>query len=191
MQEYGGRIRPGDLFITNDPYDGSTHLPDIVLVKPIFIEAALIGFSVALAHMTDIGGPHAGRQRERLDRDLPGGTAHSAVAVVARRRARRVHVPPHRAQRARAGQGAGRHPLADRRLRGRRARARSARAALWRGPVRAVLPRPARLHRALHPRARSPSCRRVRGASSTISTATASIRIRSGSRPRSRSRPTT
>ena len=24
---YGERIRPGDLFITNDPYDGSTHLP--------------------------------------------------------------------------------------------------------------------------------------------------------------------
>src|SRR3954454_6016012 len=33
---YGEQIRAGDLFITNDPYDGSTHLPDIVLVKPIF-----------------------------------------------------------------------------------------------------------------------------------------------------------
>jgi len=53
---YKDRILPGDLYITNDPYDGSTHLPDIVLVKPIFHEDRLFGFSVALAHMTDIGG---------------------------------------------------------------------------------------------------------------------------------------
>jgi N-methylhydantoinase B len=59
-RQYQDRIRPGDLFITNDPYDGSTHLPDIVLVRPIFIDARLVGFSVALAHMTDIGGRIAG-----------------------------------------------------------------------------------------------------------------------------------
>src|SRR6476646_4478988 len=35
---YGERVLPGDLFITNDPYDGSTHLPDIVLVKPVFVD---------------------------------------------------------------------------------------------------------------------------------------------------------
>ena len=32
VRAYKDRILPGDLFITNDPYDGSTHLPDIVLV---------------------------------------------------------------------------------------------------------------------------------------------------------------
>ncbi len=59
-QTYGERIRPGDLFITNDPYDGSTHLPDIVLVRPIFRAGALVGFASALAHMTDIGGRSPG-----------------------------------------------------------------------------------------------------------------------------------
>ena len=59
-RQYKDRVRPGDLFITNDPYDGSTHLPDIVLVRPVFIDARLLGFSVALAHMTDIGGRIAG-----------------------------------------------------------------------------------------------------------------------------------
>jgi N-methylhydantoinase B len=59
-RQYGERVRPGDLYITNDPWDGSTHLPDIVLVKPIFAPGALIGWSVALAHMTDIGGRIAG-----------------------------------------------------------------------------------------------------------------------------------
>ncbi len=69
QREYEGRILPGDLFITNDPYDGSTHLPDIVLVKPIFHEGALIGFSVALAHMTDIGGR------------IPGGNASDSTEI--------------------------------------------------------------------------------------------------------------
>src|SRR5947199_1619358 len=60
VRAYKDRILPGDLFITNDPYDGSTHLPDIVLVKPIFLGVSLIGYSVALAHMTDIVGRIAG-----------------------------------------------------------------------------------------------------------------------------------
>jgi N-methylhydantoinase B len=66
---YANRILPGDLYITNDPYDGSTHLPDIVLVKPIFHEQKLIGFSVALAHMTDIGGR------------IPGGNASDSTEI--------------------------------------------------------------------------------------------------------------
>jgi N-methylhydantoinase B len=69
VKAFGGRIRPGDLFITNDPYDGSTHLPDIVLVKPIFNEAGLIGYSSALAHMTDIGGR------------IPGGNASDSTEI--------------------------------------------------------------------------------------------------------------
>ena len=66
---YAGRILPGDLYITNDPYDGSTHLPDIVLVKPIFHAGKLAGFSVALAHMTDIGGR------------MPGGNASDSTEI--------------------------------------------------------------------------------------------------------------
>lgn len=69
MRAYAGRIRSGDLYITNDPYDGSTHLPDIVLVKPIFHDGALIGFSCALAHMTDIGGR------------IPGGNASDSTEI--------------------------------------------------------------------------------------------------------------
>ncbi len=68
-REYEGRIKPGDLYITNDPYDGSTHLPDIVLVKPIFADEVLIGYSVALAHMTDIGGR------------MPGGNASDSTEI--------------------------------------------------------------------------------------------------------------
>ncbi|WP_413802637.1 hydantoinase B/oxoprolinase family protein [Streptomyces iranensis] len=50
-------VRPGDVFITNDPYHGGgTHLPDITMVKPVFADGELIGYSANIAHHSDIGG---------------------------------------------------------------------------------------------------------------------------------------
>lgn len=50
-------IEPGDVFITNDPYyGGGTHLPDITMVKPVFAQGSLIGYSANIAHHSDIGG---------------------------------------------------------------------------------------------------------------------------------------
>ena len=46
----------GDMVIANDPYIVGTHLNDITLVKPIFFEKKLIGFSVNKAHHVDVGG---------------------------------------------------------------------------------------------------------------------------------------
>src|SRR3954469_19611809 len=37
LGRYEGRIRPGDIFILNDPYEGGTHLPDLYLVQPIYL----------------------------------------------------------------------------------------------------------------------------------------------------------
>ncbi|MFC4561685.1 hydantoinase B/oxoprolinase family protein [Nocardiopsis mangrovi] len=51
------RLRPGDVYITNDPYTGGgTHLPDITVVAPVFHEGGLIGFSATIAHHSDVGG---------------------------------------------------------------------------------------------------------------------------------------
>jgi len=52
--------KPGDVVITNDPFKGGTHLPDITLVKPVFFEKELCFFLVARAHHADIGGKYAG-----------------------------------------------------------------------------------------------------------------------------------
>jgi N-methylhydantoinase B len=50
-------VRPGDVFVTNDPYrGGGTHLPDITMVKPVFAGGALIGYSANIAHHSDVGG---------------------------------------------------------------------------------------------------------------------------------------
>ena len=57
LTKYAGSIAPEDVFILNDPYtSGGIHLPDIYIIKPVFIAGGLEGFSCALAHQTDVGG---------------------------------------------------------------------------------------------------------------------------------------
>ena len=46
----------GDIIILNDPYLGGTHLPDITLVAPIYINNSLEGFIANRGHHADIGG---------------------------------------------------------------------------------------------------------------------------------------
>jgi N-methylhydantoinase B len=54
---FGNDLLPGDVFITNDPYgSGGQHLPDIYILKPIFLDGNLLGFAATVAHHTDIGG---------------------------------------------------------------------------------------------------------------------------------------
>lgn len=55
LERYNGEeIEPGDCFIANDPYEGgATHLPDIVLAEPIFVEGKILGWAVNTAHHAD------------------------------------------------------------------------------------------------------------------------------------------
>lgn len=47
-------INDGDVFIANDPYTGGgSHLPDIVLVKPVFYQGKLVAFMVNTGHHAD------------------------------------------------------------------------------------------------------------------------------------------
>jgi N-methylhydantoinase B len=48
------QMRPGDVFCGNDAYEGGgTHLPDIVLAEPIFVDGRIIAWAVNLAHHAD------------------------------------------------------------------------------------------------------------------------------------------
>lgn len=47
----------GDAFICNDPYlAGGTHLPDISVITPVFIEGRIVAFAANIGHHTDVGG---------------------------------------------------------------------------------------------------------------------------------------
>jgi N-methylhydantoinase B len=49
-------MKPGDVFITNNPWIGTGHLNDVCLVKPIFHAGRLVGFAASAGHVPDIGG---------------------------------------------------------------------------------------------------------------------------------------
>lgn len=52
-----GDIKPGDIYVTNDPYYGGvTHLNDVVLAMPVFAGAQLVVWTANIAHWNDIGG---------------------------------------------------------------------------------------------------------------------------------------
>ncbi|MFG6566864.1 hydantoinase B/oxoprolinase family protein [Sulfitobacter sp. 1A13679] len=49
-------ILEGDIYITNDPWEGTGHLHDITMVTPSFHRGKLVGFFACTAHIVDIGG---------------------------------------------------------------------------------------------------------------------------------------
>ena len=49
-------LEPGDVIVTNDPWIGTGHLPDINMAMPIFRERELIAFAGSITHVPDIGG---------------------------------------------------------------------------------------------------------------------------------------
>jgi len=60
LDVFPNALRPGDIVILNDPYLGGTHLPDITLVAPVYIEEdgskRLAGFVANRGHHADVGG---------------------------------------------------------------------------------------------------------------------------------------
>ena len=46
----------GDVYITNDPWEGTGHLHDITIVSPSFFKGSLVGFFACTAHVVDVGG---------------------------------------------------------------------------------------------------------------------------------------
>ena len=49
-------ILEGDVYLTNDPWEGTGHLHDITVVTPIFFKRRLVSFFACTAHVVDVGG---------------------------------------------------------------------------------------------------------------------------------------
>src|SRR4029077_17861289 len=65
----GEPLRPGDIFIVNDPYCGGTHLMDVKMVKPYFYRGELWAYLSNTGHWPDTGG------------SVPGGFSTRATEV--------------------------------------------------------------------------------------------------------------
>ncbi|WP_439495237.1 hydantoinase B/oxoprolinase family protein, partial [Bosea sp. (in: a-proteobacteria)] len=69
IAEKAGGFRPGDIWITNDPYLSGTHLNDVVLVSPHFVDGKLLALFANTGHWMDMGG------------SVPGGWAPTAREI--------------------------------------------------------------------------------------------------------------
>ncbi|MEM6578379.1 MAG: hydantoinase B/oxoprolinase family protein, partial [Pseudomonadota bacterium] len=49
-------MRPGDIYMTNDPWLASGHLNDFLLMMPVFFEGRVVGFTSCTSHLADLGG---------------------------------------------------------------------------------------------------------------------------------------
>lgn len=57
LEQFGrDNIAPGDVFISNDPWQNAGHHPDITVITPFFKNSKLVGFAASIAHHADVGG---------------------------------------------------------------------------------------------------------------------------------------
>jgi len=56
LARYARSAREGDVYVMNDPYDGGTHLPDVIVCAPVFHDGRLVALTAALSHHQDVGG---------------------------------------------------------------------------------------------------------------------------------------
>lgn len=71
IDEWQDEIHDGDAFLSNHPYLGAMHLPDINVVTPVFLEGRLVAWSGTAAHHIDVGGVNPGSEGPELE-DLFG-----------------------------------------------------------------------------------------------------------------------
>ena len=62
----------GDVVVLNDPFLGGTHLPDITLISPVFLDEHLIGFFANRAHHANIGASSPGSMPLSSDPESEG-----------------------------------------------------------------------------------------------------------------------
>jgi 5-oxoprolinase (ATP-hydrolysing) len=70
MRKNAGRMRAGDVYMLNDPYNGGTHLPDVTVISPVFDAAGreILFYVGSRGHHADIGGTTPG--------SMPPDSAH-------------------------------------------------------------------------------------------------------------------
>ena len=58
IRENAGRMQPGDVYVLNDPYHGGTHLPDVTVITPVFLDGAAepVFYVGSRGHHADVGG---------------------------------------------------------------------------------------------------------------------------------------
>ncbi len=74
-------LADGDVMITNDPYAGGSHLPDIGMFRPVFHDGRCVAFTGCIIHHTDVGGMVPGSNPVRATELYQEGIVIPAVKL--------------------------------------------------------------------------------------------------------------
>ncbi|MFM8444456.1 MAG: hydantoinase B/oxoprolinase family protein [Methylococcus sp.] len=85
IRRHGQAFRPGDVWLTNSPYDGGTHLPDITVITPLFDEGGqdVLCYLASRGHHADIGGITPGSMPPGSRRIEEEGLLSDGLRIVA------------------------------------------------------------------------------------------------------------
>jgi 5-oxoprolinase (ATP-hydrolysing) len=56
VRDNAANMQPGDVFVLNDPYHGGTHLPDITVITPVYLDGRATFYVGSRGHHADVGG---------------------------------------------------------------------------------------------------------------------------------------
>jgi len=80
-----GDVHPGDVFATNDPYYGGvTHLNDIIVAMPVFVDGTLIAWTANIAHNSDVGGMAPGSLTGEATEIFQEGLRLPAIKIISK-----------------------------------------------------------------------------------------------------------
>lgn len=81
-EHWKGRLKDGDVLVSNHPVCGGTHLPDITVITPVFEEGKIIFYTASRGHHADIGGISAGSLPPNSTELWQEGAAIESVKLV-------------------------------------------------------------------------------------------------------------
>jgi len=83
--DQAGDIEPGDVFMTNDPYNGGvTHLNDMVLAMPVFAGDEIVSWTANIAHWNDVGGMVPGSMSTDATEIFQEGIIYPGVKLISK-----------------------------------------------------------------------------------------------------------
>jgi N-methylhydantoinase B len=82
LEKWGTDVAPGDAFLTNHPYMGGTHTPDLQVFTPLHHEGAVVAWAGSIAHHIDIGGRFPGTESAQCTELFQEGLIFPALKLV-------------------------------------------------------------------------------------------------------------
>ncbi len=82
IAKWGDRVADGDAFLTNHPYMGGTHTPDLQVFTPLMVDGRVHAWAGSIAHHIDIGGRFPGTESAQTTELYQEGLIFPAIRLV-------------------------------------------------------------------------------------------------------------